>query len=211
MMAFFTHFSPNRHGSWLLGLLFLALSVLQTSVCAQVASTGEQPYLQVDRVDDEILVAAQVQFELPATVEDALQRGLPLFFVLEAEILKSRWYWYDKKLSSAERQLRLAYQPLSRRWRLTTTSGVSKGASLGLSLNQNFDTLAQALAAIKRVPRWKIAEASELDSSTNSRVDFRFRLDLSRLPLPFQIGTLGQPDWVVSVNLNAPLPIEPVK
>jgi hypothetical protein len=64
-----------------------------------------------------------------------------------------------------------------------------------VTLNQSFDTLTDALAAVKRVSRWKIAEVPELDGNQKLKVDFRFRLDLSQLPRPFQIGTLGQSDW----------------
>lgn len=178
---------------------------------AQAQSPAEPSQLRIERADDDILVSAQVQFELPSSVEDALQKGLPLFFVAEADVLRERWYWYDKKVASAERHLRLAYQPLTRRWRLTVTSGGSKGGSLGLSLNQNFDTLPQALAIVKRVSRWKIANAAELDGSTKYRVEFRFRLDVSQLPLPFQIGTLGQADWNVAVALDALLSLDTAK
>ena len=167
--------------------------------------------MRVERSEGDVLLSAQVQFELPAAVEDALQRGVPLFFVAEADILRERWYWSDKRLVSAERRLRLAYQPLTRRWRLTVTTGAPKGGALGLALNQYFDTLPEALAIIKRISRWPIAEASELDPATRYRVEFRFKLDLAQLPLPFQIGTLGQSDWNVAQTLNAPLNPEPVK
>lgn len=207
MMVFITHFFKSgwfkQATRWvcLCGLL-LAVGLVQAQNAAEISQ------LRVDRLDDEILVSAQVQFELPSTVEDALQKGVPLFFVSEAEILRERWYWYDKRVGLAERHLRLAYQPLTRRWRLTVTSGAAKGSGLGLSLNQNFDTLSQALATIKRVSRWKIADATELDTSLKYRVEYRFKLDLSQLPLPFQIGTLGQADWDVTVTLQTPLSLD---
>lgn len=180
-------------------------SVLFGALVVHGQIPGEGPLLKVERLDDEIWVSAQVQFELPSAVEDALQKGVPLYFVAEADILRERWYWLDKKIIGAERHLRLAYQPLTRRWRLTVTSGVAKGAGQGLALNQYFDTLSQALSSIKKISRWQIAEVAELDPALKYRVEFRFKLDLAQLPLPFQIGTMGQSDWVVSQVLVAPL------
>lgn len=207
MMAFITHLFKNgwfeRAIRW-----FYLCSWLFAVGLAQAQNTAETSHLQVDRSEDEILVSAQVQFDLPSTVEDALQKGVPLYFVSEVEILRERWYWYDKRVGSAERHLRLAFQPLTRRWRLTVTSGAAKGGSLGLSLNQSFDTLSQALSTIKRVSRWKVADATELDASLKYRVEYRFKLDLGQLPLPFQIGTLGQADWDVVVTLQAPLALD---
>jgi hypothetical protein len=189
----------------------LTCALLLLAGLAQAQGSGELSQLRVERADEEILLSAQVQLDLPQAVEDALQKGLPLFFIAEAGILRERWYWYDKKIATAERHLRLAYQPLTRRWRLTVTAGAIKGGSLGLSLNQNFDSLSQALAIAKRISRWKIADAADLDSATKYRVEFRFRLDLSQLPLPFQIGALGQNDWNVAVNLDTLLSLDPVK
>jgi hypothetical protein len=42
-------------------------------------------------------------------------------------------------------------------------------------------------------------------------VEFRFHLDLSQLPRPFQIGTLGQADWNISASYSQPLILESVK
>lgn len=203
-MAFFTHYCKN-------GWLSLALRVL--CVCGFVTVAGlaraqnstEILQYTVERLDDEVVVSAQIAFELPAVVEDALLKGIPVFFVIEADVLRERWYWYDKKVASTERHMRLAYQPLTRKWRINVTAGAGRDASVGLTLNQGFETLADALTAIRRVARWKIAETSELDVSIKHKVDFRFRLDLSQLPRPFQIGALGQSDWDLSASTSAAL------
>ena len=190
-------------------LCVLALALTACLCQAQIATEITQ--YQVERLDDEILVSAQILFELPAAVEDALVKGIPLFFVTEANLLRERWYWYDKKVGSVQRHMRLAYQPLTRRWRLNVTPGSGRDASQGLALTQSFDTLAEALAAIKRISRWKIADSTELDAGVKHKVDFSFRLDLSQLPRPFQIGTLGQSDWDLAATASAALSLTPVK
>jgi hypothetical protein len=82
---------------------------------------------------------------------------------------------------------------------------------MGLALNQSLDTLAQALAVIKRVSRWKIADVGDLDPTVKHKVEFRFRLDLTQLPRPFQIGALGQSEWDISAVVAAPLSFEVAK
>jgi hypothetical protein len=186
-------------------LLFFAIGSVQAQVLTEVT-----PF-RVDRVEEEVLVSAQMVFELPAAVEDALLKSIPMTFVAEAELLRERWYWYDRKVRSVERRMRLAYQPLTRRWRLNVTSGPGAEANQGLSLNQSFDTLAQALSAIKRISRWKLAEAGSLDGGAKYRVEFRFKLDVGQLPSPFQIGALGQSEWDIKASASTALPGEPVK
>lgn len=209
-MDFFTHCYKNslvKHGwRWCLGaVLWLLLGFVP--VHAQASADVSQ--VKVERVEDAVQLSAQVVFEIPSAVEDALLKGIPMVFMAEADILRERWYWYDKRVTTAQRSMRLSYQPLTRRWRLNINSGV--GAPVGLALNQNFESLAQALAVIKRVTYWKIADVNDLDPSARYRVEFRFRLDLSQLPRPFQIGAIGQPDWDVNGSIIVPLPPEPVR
>ncbi|MES2949836.1 MAG: DUF4390 domain-containing protein [Pseudomonadota bacterium] len=176
---------------------------------AQIATDISQ--YQVERLDDEIVVSAQVVFELPAAVEEALLKGIPMFFVTEADVMRERWYWYDKKIVSAQRHMRLAYQPLTRRWRLNVTPGSGRDLNLGFTLNQSFESLEEALAAIKRISRWKIADAAELDSGVKYKVGFSFRLDQSQLPRPLQIGALGQSDWDITATASTTLMLATLK
>jgi hypothetical protein len=185
-------------------LLWLA-GVCQAQIVADVIQ------YQVERLDDEVAVSAQVTFELPTAVEDALLKGVPMFFVTEAAVVRERWYWYDKKLVTAQRHMRLAYQPLTRRWRLNINAGAGREASVGLALNPSFDTLEEALSAIKRVSRWKVADVADLESGLKYKVTFSFRLDISQLPRPFQIGTLGQSDWDLAAAASTTLTLAPLK
>jgi hypothetical protein len=156
--------------------------------------------LRLERQDEALWLTTQLKFELPATVEDALQKGIPIYFVAEADLMRERWYWSNKKISTAQRHMRLAYQPLTRRWRVNIASGEIAESALGLSLNQNFESLQDALATVRRISRWKIAEAADLEPGVRHFVEFRFRLDQAQLPRPLQIGTLGQSDWSISLT-----------
>jgi hypothetical protein len=179
---------------------------------AHAQSTGaEVSQFQIERNAEGVFLSAAVRFDLPTAVEDALLKGVPMVFVAEAEIFRDRWYWYDKRLLSAVRQLRLAYQPLTRRWRLNVASGVVSANSLGVALNQSFDSLPEALAALRRVSRWKIADSAEIDPELKHSIVYSFRLDLAQLPRPFQIGVLGQAEWDISASTTQRLSTETPK
>lgn len=197
-MVFITHCCKS---GWHKGLGWLVAAVLLCTGAglgpAWAAST-ELAQLQVERSGESVLLSASVRFELPGAVEEALLKGIPVIFVAEADVFRERWYWTNKKVLSAQRHMRLAYQALTQRWRLNIASGPITVTGMGMALTQNFDSLADALAAVQRVSRWKIAEASELEPNQAHNVAFRFRLDVSQLPRPLQIGTLGDPDWDIS-------------
>ena len=191
---------------WLLGVCFSVF----WATGAGMALAAEINQLRVERADDGLYLSASVNFELSPVVEDALMKGIPLFFVVEADIYRDRWYWTDPRVASVARTVRLAYQPLTRRWRINIAPGlISSSAGLRATLNQNYETLAEAVSAIQRVARWKIAENSEVAADASHRLEFNFRLDLSQLPRPFQIGMAGQSEWNISAQVRERLRIEP--
>lgn len=178
--------------SWLFGCLLLLAG--WPPAWAEGGS-AEVTQLRVERADEGVLLSATVRFDLPPAVDDALAKGIPMYFVAEAAIYRDRWYWYDKRVAFASRHMRLAYQPLTRRWRLQVSA--SPIGNSGLVLGQLFDTREEALAAMQRISRWRIADADAVDNETPHNIDFRFRLDMSQLPRPFQIGAVGQAEWVI--------------
>ncbi len=157
--------------------------------------------LRLEQSGEGLHLSATMRFELPLALEDALLKGIPMTFVAEAQVLRDRWYWYDKNVVWASRSVRLSYQPLTRRWRISVSSG-SGDFSAGASLSQSFEQLSDALSAVRRISNWKIAEGHEIDADARHSVNFRFRLDTSQLPRPMQIGITGNADWSISVQRN---------
>lgn len=209
-MVFITHSLKNA------ALSALARFVLGLCVCLllaprpSAAAPTEITQLRVERAEDGVYLSANVRFDLPAVVEDALLKGIAVFFVVEADIYRDRWYWTDPRVASAARTLRLAYQPLTGRWRVNIVSGlITSSSGLRATLNQNYDSLSEALSAIQRLARWRIAEASEVEPDAAYTLDLNFRLDLSQLPRPFQIGVAGQRDWAISAQVKDRLRLAP--
>lgn len=189
--------------TWCVALL------LSLALMPSMAHAAEVTQLRVERGEDGVYLSAAVRFDLTPVVEDALLKGIPLFFVLETDIYRDRWYWTDPRVASAARTIRLAYQPLSRRWRVNIAAGlISASSGLRATLNQNYDTLPEAMAAIQQVVHWKVGELADVDADANHTFTFSFRLDLSQLPRPFQIGMAGQKEWNIAVVHNGPLRLE---
>jgi hypothetical protein len=145
--------------------------------------------LRLERADGALQLEYALRLMLPRAVEDALQRGVPVYFRVEATLFRSRWYWRDERVAHVSRSWRVAYQPLTSSWR------VGLGA-----LYQTFSTLAEALAAVSSSTHWKITDLSQIDPDGRYYVDFDFRLDTTQLPSPLQIGLGGGADWVLRID-----------
>ena len=178
---------------------------------AAQAASSEVGDLRLERGEDGLYLSANLQFELPELAEDALQKGIPMFFVADAQVLRDRWYWSDRQVAETTRYFRLSYQPLTRRWRLNISSTPFTNSGLGVVLGQNFDNYADALSSIQRFSRWKIAERDVIEPDAVHTVNFRFRLDISQLPRPFQIGAVGRSGWNLLVSRSQRLGAEPAK
>lgn len=172
--------------------LLLVLAVLCGGGVGARAQGVELAALQTHAVDGALTLDFAARITLPRAVEDALHRGVPIYFVADARLLRSRWYWRDQRVARVSRSWRLAYQPLTNTWR------VGLGA-----LHQTHDSLADALAAVSRTAGWKLADLSQLDPGSAYYIEFSYRLDTTQLPGPMQFGLGGlggTGDWQVGVE-----------
>ncbi|WP_338416502.1 DUF4390 domain-containing protein [uncultured Sphaerotilus sp.] len=167
------------------------LSLLLTAVPARALDLLR---LDAQRSERGVQVNFETRFDLPAGVEDALQRGVALHFLAEAVLMRSRWYWRDKELARATRTWRIAYQPL------TFSYKVSQGG-----LSQTYRSLGEALRALQRFSQWRIADQVSADED-RCYVEFTYKLDTEQLPRPLQIGIGSQPEWTLGVARTIALP-----
>jgi hypothetical protein len=171
----------------LTALLWLAALLLAPPPAR--ADGPEISTFEVSRSDEGLLLNYAVKFELSRSAEDALSKAVPLYFVAEAEVFRDRWYWRDQSQAQASRVWRIVYQPLTLSYRVTFGG-----------LSQTYTNRTEALAAISRNARWKIAEPGVVDDGGRHYVEFSFRLDTTLLPRPMQIGISGQADWMLKVE-----------
>jgi len=182
------HSTPFTHRNLLQALVVLLLWLGVAAGSAQ-AQGVELRLLSLQRQDGELTLDFEASMSLPRTVEDALEHGVPVYFVAQATLYRNRWYWRDERVARVTRSWRVAYQPLTSNWR------VGFGG-----FNQNFATLDEALAVVSRSARWKVSDLSQLDADSHYYLEFSYRLDSSQLPSPMQIGLGAQADWVLGVE-----------
>ncbi|HET7160776.1 MAG TPA: DUF4390 domain-containing protein [Burkholderiales bacterium] len=137
--------------------------------------------------EDHFILEAQFAISLTPTLEEVLNKGVALYFVLEFELIRPRWYWLNERVFSMQQEYRLSYNALTRQYRL----GVG-------NLHQNFPTLSEALEVMSRVRRRVDVEPGTLRRDTSYLAALRFRLDTSQLPKPFQLNALIAREWNVS-------------
>lgn len=187
------HRATRRPGAWLaVPVLWLALAVLSLAPPGAAAQGVDVVELHATRDESALNLDYQLRVSLPAGVEGAALRGVPIYFTAQASVWRSRWYWRDERIARATRQWRLSFQPLTSTWR------VSQGG-----LGQSFGSLAEALSTITRSASWRIAEARDVDPDSRHYIEFDWQLDTTQLPRPMQIGlggVGGASEWSLGVE-----------
>ena len=136
---------------------------------------------------DALLLNATFEFEMPQALEEAVQKGIALYFNIEFEMFRKRWYWFDRRVASSTLTYRLSYSPLTRQYRL------ARGG-----LSQSFESLDEALGLLKSVRNWRVADKGLLDAREEYDAQIRMRLDVTQLPKPFQVNAITSREWTLA-------------
>ncbi|QWD96609.1 DUF4390 domain-containing protein [Polynucleobacter sp. MG-6-Vaara-E2] len=165
-------------------LCLMALSVFSTTAHAEGIKIKS---FELERVDSDWLLNASFQIELSPGLENAVQKGVVLYFQTDFELTRARWYWFDEKPVVAQRQTRLSYQPLTQQYRI---------ASDGFTFSAK--TISEALQAVGSIGGWRVIDNEQLDPNKAYTASLHMALDLSKLPKPFQVNALNNRDWNIS-------------
>jgi len=173
-----------RSLSWLAALVLLCAGMTAAAPAAADRIDVKKASLQPS--EDGYILEADFEIALTGPLEEALNKGVPLYFTFEFELIRPRWYWFNQRVAGARQQYRLSFNALTRQYRV----GVR-------TLYQNFPSLAEALEFMSRVRLRELVETADLAQGYTYIAGVRLRLDTSQLPRPFQITAIGSRDWSI--------------
>jgi hypothetical protein len=167
--------------------LLLACQLLLALTCAtaQAAEGIEITRASIQASDDGYRLDARYSFDLTPGLEQAIQHGVPLSFTTEIDLTRPRWYWTDDRAVAARHTIKLNYDVLFRVYHVSTPG----------SIQQNFDTLDEALLAIRAPARWLIARKGDLKPGETYNVTMRMFMDREYLLKPLQVDAFNNSDW----------------
>jgi hypothetical protein len=137
--------------------------------------------------DGEVLLSADFDFALTPTLQEALDKGIPLYFTIEFELTRARFLWFSEKVAQWSITYRVSYSSLTQQYR------VASGP-----LGQAFDSLGDVQRFLGRVASRPVLRADELMKGTRYDAAIRERLDVNELPKPFQVNALASHEWQLS-------------
>lgn len=141
----------------------------------------------IELTDDGWQVEANFDVQFSSRLEEAVNRGVPLYLVVDFEISRPRWYWFDEKPIQASQTYKISYTPLLRQYRLTVGNQY-----------QNFTRFDEVTRVLSRLRGWQIADKGAFKKDQVYQASLRMRLDTAQLPKPFQLNAVASRDWTLS-------------
>jgi len=178
----------RRFAAWGPAGVRALLAALLLAVAAPVLAEGiEAKSAALVPDDDGWSLEADFDIQFSPRLEEAINRGVPLYFVVEFELARPRWYWLDEKPVQVSQTYKISYTPLLRQYRL----------SVG-NLYQNFTRLDEVTRVLSRLRGWHVADKGALKKDTTYQAGLRMRLDTAQLPKPFQVNAIASRDWTLA-------------
>lgn len=134
--------------------------------------------------DGKLYIDADIDFSVTGDLRNAAQKGVPIYFTADLEIVSTRWWWFDKKVVNEQQTWRIVYNALTRQWRVGTGE---------LSLPES--SLDDALSLVRNIRGWAVANINDLEHNEEYTGRLRVRLDTSLLARPFQVDALNSSAW----------------
>ena len=181
-------FPLGRGGARFFALLRGILIVAFVSVASFANAEGiTVRNASVEPFDEGWQLLADFDVQFSPRLEEAVNRGVPLYFIVEFELSRPRWYWLDEKPVQLAQTYKITYTPLLRQYRLTVGSQY-----------QNFTRLEEVTRVLARVRGWHVADRGSLKKDVTYQAAVRMRLDTAQLPKPFQVNAIASRDWTLT-------------
>lgn len=167
-------------------LLALMLALAGAGLLARADEAVRVDEVRFERsIDDEAwLLWAYFDLPLGTRAEQALHDGVTLYYVVEFDLTRPRWWWWDEATITARQTRVLSWHLLTRQYR------VEIGGKA-----QFYASFERAASAVARVSGWNVAPVDTLVANTRYEARLRLRLDRERLPRAYQLGTLADNEW----------------
>lgn len=166
----------------LLCLLFFVLFAVPLAWAA--ASSLNIKTAELVAADEAYVLNADFDLNLSGVVEEAVNKGVPLNFLIEFQITSPRRYWFDDEIVTVTNLVIISYHALSRQYLINRDNH-----------QQSFASLQEAKAEFSHLREWQVVEKDLLKKGENYQAALRVRLDQSKLPKPLQVDALGSEDW----------------
>ena len=168
-------------------LSFLLVLICAASLAFAADSGINIKSAELQAQDDYYGLNADVDMTFDKEIEEAINKGVPLNFLIEFQIVSPRKYWFDDEIVTVSQTVSLSYHALSRQY-LVNRAGHQ----------QSFASLSEAMNELLTLNEWKVADRALLEKPDVYKAALLIRLDQTKLPKAIQVDAIASEKWNLS-------------
>ena len=179
--------SPNF--GWKLNLIVSFFVSLLLSSSMVFAATNSILIKQADLqlVDDFYLLNAEISIDFDAEIEEAVNKGVPLHFLIEFQVVSPRKYWFDDEIITTTNRVVLSYHALTKQYLINRETH-----------QKSFETLDEAVDELLQLTDLKVFEKVLIEKDANYKAALLMRLDQAKLPKAIQVDAIASEKWNIT-------------
>lgn len=127
---------------------------------------------------------ADLEISLGETIEEAINKGVPVEFVYEFKLVRPRSFWFDKMVAEATTRITVSYHALSRQYL------VNQG-----DRQTSHEILREAMIELVQLYDWKVFDQSLIEPGGTYKAILSMHLDEGQLPKAIQVDAIRSKDW----------------
>lgn len=127
---------------------------------------------------------ADLEIALNENIEEAINKGVPVTFLYEFELVRPRTFWFDDEIVTASTSISVSYHALSRQY-LVSQSG----------RQTSHEILSEAMIELVQLYDWKVLDKTLIESNREYAATLNVKLDQTKLPKAIQVEAIGSEDW----------------
>ncbi len=178
MTDFFTRYCKKAS---LLGVIALFCCIFDAA-----AENIQIKNVQLAPAGESYALDADFEINFSPEVEMALNKGVPLDFLLEFQLVSPRRYWFDDEIVTVSQHIRFSFHALSRQYLLTVGRH-----------QKSFATLDEARDELATLRDWMVVDKSQIIKGESYQASLRLRLDPASLPRALQVEALSSEKWTL--------------
>lgn len=164
--------------------LCIAFLLLNSASHAFAASNIIINQAELQPLDNFYALNADVDIDFDDAIEEAVNKGVALHFLIEFQVVKPWKYWFDDEIVTTSNSVSLSYHALSRQY--LVNHGLHQ---------KSFETLYEAKDALLEINNWKVLDKSLIEKGEVYNAALLIRLDQTKLPKAIQVDAIGSDKW----------------
>ena len=179
----------SLHFGWKLNLIVSFFVSLLLSSSMVFAATNSILIKQADLqlVDDFYLLNAEISIDFDAEIEEAINKGVPLHFLIEFQVVSPRKYWFDDEIITTTNRVVLSYHALTKQYLINRETH-----------QKSFETLDEAIDELLQLTDLKVFEKVLIEKDANYKAALLMRLDQAKLPKAIQVDAIASEKWNIT-------------